>query len=104
MTRRTPADATGVDPGLLPGCRNASDPVPDGTLGAVRPVVRSMTSTCARLTALGATALLAAGCAAQAGSTGAAPVTSPEASLPDDGGLVLQVAYTGGFVPPQAAY
>ena len=48
--------------------------------------------------------MLAAGCAAQAGSTGAAPVTTPEASLPDDGGLVLQVAYTGGFVPPQAAY
>ena len=70
----------------------------------MRPVVLSMTSTCARLIALGATALLAAGCGARAGSTAAAPVTTPEASLPDDGGLVLRVAYTGGFVAPQSAY
>ena len=45
--------------------------------------------------------LLAAGCAAQPGSAGAAPATTPSTSLPDDGGLALRVAYVGGFVTPQ---
>jgi hypothetical protein len=61
-----------------------------------------MRSTLARAAVLLGAALLAAGCAAQAGS-GASPSSSPAegpAELPDDGGLVLQVAYTGGFVPP----
>jgi hypothetical protein len=62
-----------------------------------------MTSTAAR-TALLATVLLTAGCAAQAG-TGATPAPPPPGgTLPDDGGLVLQVAYTGGFVPPTVTY
>jgi hypothetical protein len=63
-----------------------------------------MTSTLARATALLGAALLAAGCAGQAGSGTAAPRTTPEATLPDDGGLVLQVAYTDGFVPPRLTY
>ncbi len=67
-------------------------------------VVRSMRSTLARATVLLGAALLAAGCAAQANG-GATPSPSStadagDAELPDDGGLVLQVAYVGGFVMP----
>jgi hypothetical protein len=67
-----------------------------------------MRSTLARAGVLLGATLLTAGCAAQAGG-GSAPSPSssaPEvdAQLPDDGGLVLQVAYSGGFVPPQVTY
>jgi hypothetical protein len=63
-----------------------------------------MTSLLARSTVLLGTALLAAGCAAQPGGSSAAPRTTPEATLPDAGGLVLQVAYTDGFVTPRYTY
>lgn len=47
--------------------------------------------------------LLTAGCAQRPGDTGSASPPSPSdaPSLPADGGLVLEVAYTGGFVTPQ---
>jgi hypothetical protein len=69
----------------------------------VSTVVRSMRSTLARVTFLLSATVLAAGCAAQPGSgSEAAGSTTPQASLPDDGGLVLQVEYVGGFMTPQA--
>ena len=67
-------------------------------------VIPCMTHVRARATALLGVGLLAAGCAAQAGGGSAAPATTAEATLPDDGGLALQVAYTGGFVPPRVSY
>ena len=68
-----------------------------------------MTRISRRAVALLGAALLTAGCAAQAGGASAgggsaAPSTTAEAALPDDGGLVLQVAYSGGFLPLRARY
>jgi len=70
----------------------------------VSTVVPGMRSPLACSGLLVAAALLAAGCAAQPGSAGATPSTTPAADLPDDGGLVLQVEYVNGYVAPEAAY
>ena len=69
-------------------------------------VVRSMRSTLARAGVLLGATLLTAGCAAQpGGGSASSPSSAPEtgAELPADG-LVLQVAYSGGFVPPPVTY
>jgi hypothetical protein len=65
-----------------------------------------MRSTLPRSAVLLTAALLATGCAAQPGSASAPTSPSPSAGQddpapPDDGGLVVQVAYVGGFVTPQ---
>ncbi len=72
------------------------------------PVIPCMTRVRVRAGVLLGAALLAAGCAAQPGgvSAGTAPSSTPadgDVPLPDTG-LVLQVAYVGGFVPPQVTY
>jgi hypothetical protein len=60
-----------------------------------------MSSSVVRMTALIGAALVAAGCAAQAGGGSGAPASSSTAGGATDDGLVLQVAYTGGFVTPE---
>lgn len=76
----------------------------------VSTVVLGMRSIPVRSALLLGTALLATSCADPAGTGSApSPSTTPssaeqaDAQVPDDGSLVLQVAYTGGFVPPRYA-
>ncbi len=73
---------------------------------AVSTVVRSMPRTAVRTAALLAAVLAAGGCAQPGGGPTAAGASAAEVredvALPEDGGLVLQVEYSGGFATPRA--
>jgi hypothetical protein len=74
----------------------------------VNPVVPGMTRLVLRATAAFGAVLLLAGCATRADEAAPAPSPSSPATEapadPADGGLALQVAYTGGFVTPRTIF
>jgi hypothetical protein len=69
-------------------------------------VVRLMKCSVVRTTAALALVLLVSACAQQSasGDTGASPSPSAAPSLPAEGKLVLEIAYTGGFLTPEMRF